>query len=60
MGFMDKAKGLLKGNKGSVDDAVDKAADMADDKTGGKYTEQIDTGADKAKDALDDFVSEDE
>lgn len=57
MGFLDSMKekfsGLF-GNKGKeVGGAVDKAADVADDKTGGKYTEQIDTGADKVKDTLD-------
>jgi hypothetical protein len=49
----EKFSGLF-GNKGKeVGSAVDKAADVADDKTGGKYTEQIDQGADKVKDTLD-------
>ena len=32
-------------------DGIDKAADVADEKTGGKYDDKIDTGAEKAKDA---------
>ena len=57
MGFLDSVKekfqGLF-GNKGKeVGDAVDKGADVVDDKTGGKYSQQVDTGADKVKDTLD-------
>jgi hypothetical protein len=55
MGLMDKLSGMLKGKGKQVDDAVDKAADVIDDKTGGKYTEKIDSVADKAKDAADRF-----
>lgn len=54
MGLFDKVKGLAKGNADKVDGAIDKAADVADDKTGGKYTDKIDTAAEKAKDALGD------
>jgi hypothetical protein len=57
MGFLDTVKekfSNLFGNKGKqVGESVDKAADVVDDKTGGKYTGQIDKGADKAKDTLD-------
>jgi hypothetical protein len=55
MGLMDKLSGMLKGKGKQVDDAVDKAADVIDDKTGGKYTDKIDSVADKAKDAADRF-----
>jgi hypothetical protein len=55
---MDKAKGMLKGNQDKVNDGVDKAADLADDKTGGKYSDHIDTGAEKAKDVVDDLAEE--
>jgi MT0933-like antitoxin protein len=58
MGFMDKAKGMLKGNQEKVKDGIDKAADVADDKTDGKYSEHIDTGAEKAKDVVDDLTDE--
>ena len=57
MGFLDKLKGTV---GKAVDDhgdkiaqGIDKAADVADQKTGGKHSDKIDTGADKAKDAFD-------
>lgn len=57
MGFLDRFR---KKGTTAVDEhgekiggGLDKAADVADDKTGGKFSEQIDTGADEAKDALD-------
>lgn len=58
MGFMDKAKDALNEHGDKVDDGIDKAADIADDKTGGKYTEHIDTGAEKAKDVVDGLKDE--
>ena len=36
-----------------ISDGIDKAAKMADQKTGGKYADKIDTVAAKAKDGLD-------
>ncbi|MEP9381858.1 antitoxin [Nocardioides sp. KR10-350] len=58
MSFIDKAKEMLhlgvdKVGADKVSGGIDKAASVADDKTGGKYTEQIDSGADKAKDAVE-------
>ena len=57
MGFLDDAKekihDLLDGNEDKADAAIDKAADVVDDKTGGEHTEQIDAAAEKAKDAVD-------
>jgi ABC-type transporter Mla subunit MlaD len=53
MGLLDKIKGALQGKGKQVNDGIDKAADVADDKTDGKYTEQIDGAADKAKDVVD-------
>ena len=57
MGFLDRFKRKTTtavdehGNK--VGQGIDKASDVVDDKTGGRYSEQVDAGADKAKDALD-------
>ena len=57
MGFLDNAKAKLNdavdkhGDK--IAGGIDKAADLADQKTKGKYSEKIDSGAAKAKDALD-------
>ncbi len=53
MGLMDKVKGLVSGNKEQAKDAVDKVADVVDDKTGGKHTDKIEDGAEKLKDGID-------
>jgi len=44
--LVDKGKGLLDSEKAEQvsDDILAKASDFADDKTGGKYGEQIDQG----------------
>jgi len=56
MGFMDdaldKAKDLAGDNADKLEGVVDKAADLADEKTGGKFSDQIDSGADAAKEQL--------
>jgi hypothetical protein len=49
MGLFDKAKQLADQHADKVEDAIDKAADAVDEKTGGKYAEHIDKGADAAK-----------
>ena len=49
MGFLDKAKELAGQHADKVEQAIDKAADMVDEKTGGKYADQIDKGAESAK-----------
>ncbi|GAA2092138.1 hypothetical protein GCM10009801_58540 [Streptomyces albiaxialis] len=51
MGFMDKVKGLMGQHGDKVQQGLDKAAQMADSKTKGKYTNQIKSGTQKAKDA---------
>jgi hypothetical protein len=60
MGFMDSLKGMFsKGtemaaeHEDKIQDGIDKVADMADDKTGGKYSDQIDSGAEKAKEVVE-------
>jgi MT0933-like antitoxin protein len=57
MGLLDDAKDKLAAAVDSqgakIGDAVDKAADMIDEKTGGKLGDKVDLGADKAKDVLD-------
>jgi hypothetical protein len=50
---LDKLKGLLRGKKNEAKQAVDKVADVADDKSGGRFTDQIETGAEKAKDVVE-------
>ena len=54
MGFMDKVKGLLSGNADKVDAAIDKAGDIVDDKTQGKYRDTVDKVQEAAKNALND------
>ncbi len=57
MSFLDKFKAKAKdavdqhGDK--ISSGLDKAAKVVDDKTKGKYSEKIDLGTAKAKDALD-------
>jgi ABC-type transporter Mla subunit MlaD len=53
MGFLDKAKKLVAKNDQQVKKAIDKAADLADKKTGGKHSKQIDDLAAKAEDAVE-------
>ncbi|OEV09068.1 antitoxin [Streptomyces nanshensis] len=55
MGFMDKVKGMLGQHSEKVSKGIDKAADMADSKTKGKYSDQIRTGTQKAKEQTDKY-----
>ena len=50
MGLFDEMKDLADKHADQVEDVIDKVADVVDDKTGGKYSEHIETGAEKAKD----------
>ena len=49
MGFLDKAKAMLGQHEEKVEGAIDKVAEVVDEKTGGKYADQIDKGVEKAK-----------
>lgn len=64
MGFLDDAKdkvGDLVDSQGEkIGQGLDKAADLIDDKTGGKYADKIDAGVDKAKDVLDGLDGKDD
>lgn len=53
MGFLDKAKDLLAKNVDKVDTAIDKAADIVDSKTQGKYKDKVDKVQEAAKKAMD-------
>lgn len=53
MGFLDKAKDLLAKNADKVDTAIDKAADIVDSKTQGKYKDKVDKVQEAAKKAVD-------
>jgi hypothetical protein len=55
MGFDDiknKAKDMLDQHPDQAKQGVDKARDMADEKTGGKHSEQINKAAEQAKNRL--------
>jgi hypothetical protein len=53
MGFLDKVKDLMSKNKGAVDTAIEKAGDVVDQKTQGKYAQQVDKAQEAAKKAVD-------
>ena len=48
----DKARDFAGEHDKQSDEALDKAAEFADDKTGGKYGSQVQSGEDKAEDYL--------
>jgi antitoxin protein of toxin-antitoxin system len=56
MGIFDEAKekaeGLLSQHGDKAEAGLDKAGEIVDEKTGGKYSDQIDTGVDKATEAM--------
>lgn len=54
MGFLDKAKDLLAKNADKVDTVIDKAGDIVDKKTQGKYASTVDKVQDAAKKAVGD------
>ena len=54
--FKDKAEDLAAEHGDTIEDAVDKVADIADEKTGGKYSDKIEMGAEKAKDVVEDLA----
>lgn len=50
MSMMDKIKNKLKGHEDQTGKGIDKAGDTVDDRTQGKYKDQVDTAQDKMKD----------
>lgn len=52
MSVLDKVKGMLKGHESQASKGVDKAGDLIDEKTGGKYASQVDMVQDQAKKQL--------
>ncbi len=57
MAFLDKLKSLVANNSDKVDMAIDKAGDLVDKKTQGKYAQHVDKVQDAAKNAVDKNVS---
>lgn len=64
MSFLDKGKDALEKGVDSqgekAGEGVDRAAELADDKTGGKHGDQLEQGSEKAKDALDGLDGQDD
>jgi MT0933-like antitoxin protein len=58
MGIFDKAKDALSGQEDKVDTGIEKAGDMVDEKTEGKYVEQVDQGQEIAKDKFRDLTTD--
>lgn len=59
MGLFDSAKdklsGLARDNQDKIEEGIDQAGDAVDDKTGGKFSDQVDTAQEAAKDKLGDL-----
>ncbi|MEU1302183.1 antitoxin [Streptomyces shenzhenensis] len=49
----DKVSDLAQQHGGKIQDGIDKAAKVVDEKTKGKYSDKIHAGTDKAKGAMD-------
>lgn len=56
--WFNKGKQAVAENKDAVSDAVDKAGDLIDEKTDGKYAEHVDKGQDAAKDFIEKLPEE--
>ncbi len=46
----ERVTGMMSGHSDKVNQGLDKAGQMADQQTGNRYTDQINTGVSKAKD----------
>jgi MT0933-like antitoxin protein len=57
MGIFDRAKEALSGHGEQVEAVIDKAGDFIDEKTEGKYAEQVDQGQQTAKEKLSDTTA---
>ena len=60
MGLLDKIKGMLGGNADKVKDGIEKAGDMVDEKTDGKFADKVDMAQEKIGDVLEDQAGEGE
>jgi MT0933-like antitoxin protein len=57
MGIFDRAKEALSGHSEQVEAVIDRAGDFLDEKTEGKYAEQVDQGQQMAKEKLSDTTT---
>jgi hypothetical protein len=58
VGLMDKVRAMLGQHDEKVDQGIDKAGDVVDDKTGGKHAAHVDKAQDAAKDGIDKITGE--
>jgi hypothetical protein len=58
MSIMDKMKELLGQHGDKVDKVVEKAGDMVDEKTGGKYADKVDKAQEQARKTADKWGEE--
>ena len=56
MGIFDKAKDALSEHSQHVDTGIEKAGDLVDERTGGKYAEHVDTGQDFASTRIREYA----
>lgn len=59
MGLFNKAKKAATDNADKVEEVVDKAADLIDEKTGGKYSDKLDQAGEKVGEALNKLKDDD-
>lgn len=52
MGFLDKIKGVLGGNKSKADEVIDKVSDAIQSKTPDSVDDKVEAVADQAKKAV--------
>ncbi|HZX06227.1 antitoxin [Kribbella sp.] len=57
-GLKEKAADLIDGHEEQVGQGLDKAGEFVDEKTGGKYGDQIDKGVGVAKDQVNNLNHE--
>ncbi|GAA4903170.1 antitoxin [Tessaracoccus lubricantis] len=53
MGLFDNIDDLAKQHEDKIEEAIERAGDMVDDRTDGKYAEHVDRAQDFANDQLD-------
>ncbi len=51
--FKKKTVDVAEEHGDNIEAGIDKAAEVADDKTDGKYTDKIESGSEKAKDLVE-------
>jgi len=58
MGIFDKAKDALSEHSEHVDTGIERAGDLVDERTGGKYAEHVDTGQDLASERIREYAAD--